>query len=286
MGNLRPQRARGEVPVNPPVKEATHATPGTSPAAAGSPPPATVAVDEADHGHDEPVAAEPELDAEGRPMPVLVPYARTGSDPEVVAAQSARVAPRPVRSPFWVAVRSHLWLGVIIVSLVGAAGTAYWVLRIHQRISEAAIERDVAGRESAQTVRCVEQQSNGAVWACGLVYRATSRCLIANVNPVGDWNTNEGVGLCDNQPRLAAILPDRITASAVEADMESQAVMANARCVKAPQAKVRWACLGPPSGGNPGECMLVRVAPWIGIASEPNDVCDHVPAFKKHQGKT
>jgi hypothetical protein len=285
MGNLRPQRGRGEAAVSPPVEEATHAAPVTPPATAGSPPTATVAVDEADDGHDEPVVAGPAPDAKGRPTPVHVPYARADSDPEIVAAQPARAAPRPVRSPFWLAVRSHLWLGVIILSLVGAAGTGYWALRVHQRISETAIERDVAGRESAQTVRCVEQQPNGAVWACGLVYRAASRCLIANVNPVGDWNTNEGVGLCDNQPRLAAILPDRITASAVEADLESQAVMANARCVKAPRTKVRWACLGPPSGGNPGECMLVRVAPWIGIGSEPNDVCDHVPAFKKHHGR-
>jgi hypothetical protein len=185
-----------------------------------------------------------------------------------------------VRSPFWAAVRSHVWLGVIVLVLVGGVGVAYWGLRVHQRISAAAIERDVGGRERPSAIRCIEQQSNGSVWACGLVYRAASVCLIADVNPVGDWNTKDGAGLCNDRPELAAILPTRVTASAVAADMQSQLVMANARCAKAPGRKVQWACLAPG-----GDCLLVRVAPWTGLGSGPSDVCDHVPAFKKHNGK-
>jgi hypothetical protein len=283
MGNLRSLGGRGEPPVNPPFGETTLAPAAPPPAAAEPRRPAVVAVDD-DVGRGEAgMPPTPQRDPEGRPLPVRVPYARGDADPEVVSAPPTRAAPRPARSPFWAAVRSHLWLGVIIVVLVGAAGTAYWGLRVHQRISEAAIERDVGAREHPAAVRCVEQQSNGAVWACGLVYQASSRCLIANVNPVGDWNTNESIGPCDHQPRLTAILPDRITASAVAADMESQAVLAGARCAKVPDTRVRWACLGPSPAAN--DCRLVRVAPWRSLAADPSNVCDHLPAFKKHHGK-
>jgi hypothetical protein len=171
----------------------------------------------------------------------------------------------------------------IILVVAGVAGTTYWGLRVHQRIAASALERDIAGRQHASAVRCVEQQSNGAVWACGLVYRAASVCLIADVNPVGDWNTNDGAGLCDHRSKLAAILPDRITAAAVAADMESQRAFTGARCARVPATRVRWACLGPSAAG--GDCVLVRVVPWRPLAPSPSDVCEHVPAFKKHNGK-
>ena len=287
MGNLRPLRGRREAPVNPPFGEGAQAPEAPPPAAPEPPRPAAVAVEEDDgreESRPEPVPPpEPQTDSEGRPVPVHVPYARTDADPEVVAAPPARGAPRPVRSPFWAAVRSHVWLGVIVLALVGVAGTAYWALRVHQRISQAAIERDVGGREHASAVRCVEQQPNGAVWACGLVYRAASVCLIANVNPVGDWSTNDGVGLCDHRAQLAAILPERITSAAVAADLESQRGIPVARCARVPTTKVRWACLGP--SGATSDCLLVRVAPWRSLASDESTVCEHIPAFKKHHGK-
>jgi hypothetical protein len=267
--------------VNPPIEEARRAS--APPPAAEERRPAAVAVDH-DDAREQPVANRPQTDSEGRPVPVHVSYARTGAgtDPEVVAATPARAAPRPVRSPFWAAVRSHLWLVAIVIVLAGGAATGYWGLRVHQRISEAAIEHDVGVREHPAAVRCIEQQSNGAVWACGLVYRAASKCLIANVNPVGDWNTNDGLTLCDNRPQLTAILPNRITASAVAADMQGQLVMANARCARAPTPSVRWACLGPSSTGGAGDCLLVRVAPWRGLGFEASDICPHVPALQKH----
>ena len=255
---------------------------GAEPAA---PPPA--AVDEDDQSVEpamEPdVPPGPETDSEGRPLPVHIPYARTSSDPHVVVAQPARSAPRPSRSPFWAAVRSHVWLVVIVLVLIGIAGAAYWGLRVHQRIEGGTLERAIAGREGASTVRCVEQQPNGAVWACGLVYRAASVCLIANVNPVGDWTTKAGVDLCDHRAELNAILPARVTAGAVSADLASQLGIPDTKCVKVPGTKVRWACLGRSSAG--GNCWRVRVAPWRSLTAPQMDVCSHLPQFKKHRKK-
>ncbi|HET7171363.1 MAG TPA: hypothetical protein VFI18_06990 [Gaiellales bacterium] len=229
-------------------------------------------------------AEAPEAPRAPLPPPVHVPYARTGAASEVVEAPSAKPAPRrPARSPFWAAVRSHVWLVTIVLVLGGVAGTAYWALRVHQRIDAATLERGIGGREHASAVRCVEQQSNGSVWACGLVYRAASVCLIANVNAVGDWNTNDGPGLCDNRPELSAILPDRITAAAVSDDMSSQQVMPDAHCAKLPQHSVRWACEGPPGTGG---CMLVRIASWNSLATEQSTVCDHLPALNNRRGKS
>lgn len=246
--------------------------------------PAPVAVDD-DGGHDQgrpdPVPPPaPEVDSEGRPMPVQVPYARRDSAPDVVAAPPARSAPRPSRSPFWAAVRSHMLLAAIVLVVIGVAGSAYWGLRVHQRISATTLEHAIGDREHASAVRCVEQQSNGAVWACGLVYNAASACLIADVNPVGDWNTKDGVPLCDHRSQLNAILPHPVTSSGVSADMGSQQAFPGARCVRVPTTKVRWACLQPT-----GACMLVRVAPWRLLGANQSDVCDHMTAFKKPHGK-
>jgi hypothetical protein len=297
MGILRSLRAREERPVNPPFRGTVPTPEPRQP----PPRPGAVAVEEPAPAEPAGRSPEPERDAGQRPAPlpgpvdvvqdaeeapapppgpVHVPYARTEVDPDVVSAPPARTAPRPARSPFWAAVRSHVWLVTIVLVVVAAAGTAYYVMRVHQRITAATLQRDIAGREHASAVRCVEQQSNGSVWACGLVYQAASACLIANVNPVGDWNTNEGPGLCDHRPELAAILPDRITASAVVADLAGQGTSVT-RCAKVPEHKVRWACVGSPTGGG---CLQVRVAPWSSLGTEPSDVCAHVPALRRHGG--
>jgi hypothetical protein len=275
--------------VNPPLRHPGEAPEGPPAFGAEPAPPAPVAVGEDDQGVEPPDEPDepprPETDSEGRPLPVHIPYARTASDPDVVVAPPAAApsAPRPARSPFWAAVRSHVWLVVIVLVVLGVAGTAYWGLRVHQRIEAGTLERAIAGREGASAVRCVEQQPNGAVWACGLVYKAASVCLIANVNPVGDWTTNDGADRCSDRPELTAILPDHITAAAVLADMESLRAFPGGGCAKVPTRKVRWACLSRPAAG--GDCQLVRVAAWTSLATEQSDVCDHMPVFRKHHRK-
>lgn len=224
----------------------------------------------------------PENTPSGPPAPVHVPYAKTGAELDVVSAPPTRGGPRrPGRSPFWAAVRSHLWLVVIVIVLVSAAGTAYWGLRVHQRIGETTLARAIAGREHATTVRCVEQQSNGAVWACGLVYHAESVCLIANVNPAGDWSTKPGIDLCSHRPELTALLPP-ITASAVEADLRTQFSLDVSKCAKIPLRKVRWACLGPASSSS--SCLEVRIVPWTPWVTASSTACTHVPPLRKSLG--
>jgi hypothetical protein len=217
--------------------------------------------------------------APSRPAPVHVPYARTGSPAEAVSVPPPRSAPRPSRSPFWAAVRSHLWLVAIVLVLVGAAGAAYWGLRVHQRIGETTLERGIAGREHTSTVRCVERQSNGAVWACGLVYNAESVCLIADVNPAGDWTTKPGVDLCTPRPSLTALLPAAISPDAVAADLRTQHSLDISRCAKIPAHKVRWACLVP--GGSSTSCLELRVVPWTPWTTDSSTACEHIPALRK-----
>src|SRR5205085_10945458 len=103
--------------------------------------------------------------------------------------------------------RSNLWLAGIVLALLAVGSTAYWVLRVHQRIAETSLEHQIATRNDAQSVRCVELQSDGAVWACGVFYNVESVCLIAKVNPLGSWSTTVGTHRCQREPQLVALLP-------------------------------------------------------------------------------
>ena len=140
------------------------------------------------------------------------------------------------------------------------AGTAYWVPRVHQRIGEATIERGVGNREHTSTIKCVERQSNGAM---GVRARLPGRVRLPHreVNPVGDWNTKPGADLCDHRSSLTALLPARLTAGAVAADLKSQLSVDVSKCAKIPARKVRWACLGPGAASN--SCLEIRIVPWV-----------------------
>jgi hypothetical protein len=287
MGSLRSLRGPEERDVNPPFRDATRPPEAPSPGPARPEPAADRPVATAEEqgavenprtNEDAPETAEPV--PSGVPAPVHVPYARTGVDPDVVSAPPIRGAPsRPARSPFGAAVRSHVWLVAIVLVLVGAAGTAYWGLRVHQRIGETTLERGITDREHATTVRCVEQQSNGAVWACGLVYRAESVCLIANVNPAGDWTTKPGIDFCSHRPALAALLPATIASAEVEADLRNQLSLNVSKCAKILTRKVRWACLVP--GASSTSCLEVRIVPWTPWSTDSSTACPHVPALRK-----
>ena len=188
-------------------------------------------------------------------------------------------APDPVRSPQRAAMRSHLWLAGIILTVLAVGATGYWVLRVHQRIAETSLEHQIATREHAPTVRCSPLQSNGSAWACAVVYRVESVCVIAKVSTFGNWSTVVGQHRCERLPELEALLPRTLTAAGVAADIGRQAGHSDFTCLKLPSHKVRWACGRPPAPG--GQCLIVRVVVWTPWNTlDGGRVCDHFPALQ------
>ena len=51
--------------------------------------------------------------------------------------------------------------------VAGAAVAALWAVEWRQRISVAAVERNVAHQMNDSAVRCYEHSENGSSWACG-----------------------------------------------------------------------------------------------------------------------
>jgi hypothetical protein len=198
-------------------------------------------------------------------------------EPSVQAAPGP--APDPLGSPLRVALRSHMWLTGIVVAVLAVGATGYWVLRVHQRIGEATLEHQLAAREHAPTVRCAKLQSDGAAWACAVVYRAESVCLIAKVNALGSWSTAIGQHRCERVPELAALQPQNFTSAAVQADIAHQTGHKDFRCRKLPGHKVRWLCGRPPAPG--GQCLVVRVVPWTSWnETDGGRACDHFPTLQ------
>jgi hypothetical protein len=204
-------------------------------------------------------------------------------EPEPVESGRQWEPPRLPRTPRGSGMRAHVWLtSIICVALaVGLAG--YWVLRVHQRIGQAALQHELGKRESAPTIGCAKLQPNGAVWACALIYQAESVCLIAKVNALGSWSTAVGQHRCSELPQLVRLLPATITAAAVGADVDRQLGSTGAgvgtQCLKEPGHKVRWACQRPPPGNA---CVVVRVQPWSVWNFPPaGDLCSKIPALVK-----
>jgi hypothetical protein len=233
-------------------------------------------------------AVEPEAgpDEPARPEAVTAAVAASASaaePPPVVAPVREAPAPprraRPARSPQRAALRSHMWLIVIMLSalVVGAGG--YWALRVHQRIGETSLEHQIAAREDAHTVKCEKLQSNGAAWACAVVYKVESVCLIGRVNMLGSWSTIVGHNRCSREPALAALLPATITAADVATDIDRQLGPAKTVCTKLKGHKVRWACQRPGVGDA---CLIVRVVDWVpwNVVPQSKDVCAHLPALR------
>jgi hypothetical protein len=188
--------------------------------------------------------------------------------------------PDPLRSPLRTALRSHLWLTGIVLAVLAVAASGYWVLRVHQRIGEGTLEHQLAKREHAPTVRCASLQSDGAAWACGVIYQAESVCLIAKVNALGSWSTAVGQHRCERVPELEALRPKNPTSTAVQADISHQTGHTDFRCRKLTGHKVRWLCGRPPAPG--GQCLIVRVVPWTSWnETDGGRACDHFPALQQ-----
>jgi hypothetical protein len=193
--------------------------------------------------------------------------------------------PRMPRTPRRAGMRANVWFTSIICVVLAVGLTGYWVLRVHQRIGQAALQHELGKRESAPTVGCVKLQSNGAVWGCAIVYQAESVCLIAKVNALGSWSTAVGQHRCSEQPQLLRLLPHPITAAAVAADVDRQlgstGTGVRTQCIKEPDHKVRWACQRPPpENATAGACEVVRVQPWIPWNfTNGGRLCAHLPSL-------
>jgi hypothetical protein len=204
----------------------------------------------------------PERVAEATPETAPEPAAEARPEPEPAPppAPIAPVRPDPLASPVKNVLRSHQRLAYVLLAVILVASAGYWVLRVHQRIGEGALEAGITKQQHAPTVRCAALQSNGAAWACAVVYRAESVCFIARVNVLGSWSTALGQHRCERIPRLAGLAPQNITAEMVATDIDRRQGSSDFVCGKLPSHKVRWACERPLATG--GQCLVVRVIEW------------------------
>ena len=215
--------------------------------------------------------------------PVPPPPAET--EPESVVQPVAEPVrqwepPRAPRSPRRAGMRAHLWLTAIVLAVLVVGAGGYWVLRVHERIGQAALQHELAKRESAPTVGCSKLQADGAVWACAIVYRAESECLIAKVNVIGGWSTAVSQHRCAQIPALLKLLPATPTAAAVAADIDRMSATTGTQCLKEPDHKVRWACQQPPQAGN--GCVVVRVVVWTPFnTNDGGRLCSKLPGLVK-----
>ena len=272
----RPRHARTGLgsppPPPPPVAPEPEREPEREPEAeqAPAPEPAPEAVPEPEPPDEQGFEDEDELDDDDER---LAPAAASRPAPAVTWQPPSKSS--TVRD----AMRPHMrFLSVIIVVLV-VLGGGYFALRIHQRISQSSLESQIHARDHAQAVRCSALQSNGSAWACAVIFRAESECLIARVNVVGSWSTVVRARRCAKIDELVALLPQRVTPAGVAADVGQQLGIAGLTCRKVPQHEVRWACGRPPAPG--GQCLVVREINWQTWPTQAGGrLCDHFPALE------
>jgi hypothetical protein len=233
------------------------------------------------HAADAPQApAEPEPELTPDPVAGTAPAAPEPPAYPAAYPPGPSRRPDPVRSPVRAALHSHLWLTGIVLAVLAVSATGYWVLRVHQRIGQATLEHQMAARQHAPTVGCAKLQSDGAAWACAVVYQAESVCLIAKVNVLGSWSTSVGEHRCERIPALTALLPATPTATTVAADVGRQAGNEDYTCDKLSSHKVRWACERPIATG--ANCLVVRVVQWTSWnVLDGGKTCEHDPDLQK-----
>jgi hypothetical protein len=283
-GEPEHEPAPAPVPELPPRIEHSPAPPPTP---APAPPPAPVAVTDVPepfyvprHARD----AEPEEEAEHQPEPEPQPEPESAAVAAATPAPVAPVRPDPLASPVKNTLRAHQRLAYILAAVIIIAGAGFWALRVHERIGQHALESGVAKQQQgASAVKCAALQSNGAAWACAVVYKAESVCLIARVNLLGSWSTKTRAGQqhrCDRIPALAALAPKAITATMVGADIDRREGRSDFACAKLPSHKVRWACERPLETG--GQCLVVRVIQWTSWnVLDGGKSCAHDPDLQK-----
>jgi hypothetical protein len=221
-----------------------------------------------DGGEPEP----PPVGAAVAPRPPVGPV-----PPRPVPPPSRR--PPPASSTVRGALRPHTRFLSVILGLLVVLGIGYFALRIHDRISQSSLEHQIFQRDGAQNVRCSRLQSNGSAWACAVIFRAESECLIARVNVLGSWSTVPRARRCAKIAELVALLPQRTTAGGVAADVGQQLGITGLTCRKVPEHEVRWACGLPPAPG--GQCLVARAIRWqLWPTQLGGRICDHFPALE------
>lgn len=204
--------------------------------------------------------------------------------PYELPTQPARPA-RTLRTPGRAAARSHLLVGAVVTVLAVVALGAFWFVELHPRISQAALQRGVAARTGAPTVRCVASKTNGAVWTCGIIYGAESVCDLANVSVFGSWKTVAADSRrCTGEPALVGLVP-KVTAAGVKVALQHDYGNTVAVCARATGYHSRWDCIGRTSSGTL-VCTRVRAVAWTPFnpTSVPVKECEHVPGLRHATG--
>jgi hypothetical protein len=233
---------------------------------------------------DDDLPLDEEDEAPFEPPPVRAAAAHSAPRPAPPGARRPPSASSTVRD----ALRPHArFLTVILVILV-TIGVGYFTLRVHHRISQSSLEGKISNRDHPQNVRCKALQSNGSAWACAIIFRAESECVIARVSVFGSWSTVARAHRCAKITELVALLPQKTTSTGVAADVGQQLGITGLTCRKVPEHEVRWACGLPPAPG--GQCLVLREVRWqMWPAQAGGRLCDHFPeletAIRASQGE-
>jgi hypothetical protein len=239
------------------------------------PPPQPEDEEELEPEDDDDLPLDDEDEASFEPAPVRAAVGPAAPRP---APQGARRSPS-TSSTVRDAVRPHARFLTIILVVLIAIGVGYFTLRVHHRISESSLEGKISQRDHPQDVRCRALQSNGSAWACAIIFRAESECVIARVSVFGSWSTVARTHRCAKITELVALLPQKTTATGVAADVGQQLGITGLTCRKVPQHEVRWACGLPPAPG--GQCLVLREVRWqMWPAQDGGRLCDHFPELE------
>ncbi len=168
-------------------------------------------------------------------------------------------------------------LVVFVLAAVGLGG--YWYAKLRERASAGAVQAQVAASYPSAHITCDKLSSNGATWACAVVYHAESDCALAKVSVTGSISNKAVRGPCKSDPTLSGLIP-KPTAAGVEADVARHTSAGSGLvCAPVPNRKTRWACAV--RGRLASTCQEVRVVPWVPWKLHPvGAVCSNIPALR------